>query len=105
MGCARSTSKGCLAYREYLVTSPAENCERPWEQPVVRVRSRVSLFAYLTRDGRIPWTPLPYAFAHAGCVAGSDELLPGPEQPARLLGAGDRPMEDRSTGAVADCPV
>lgn len=92
-----------LACREYLVTSPAEHCERLGELPVVRVRPSVSLFTHLTRDGRIPWMPLPHALGHTDRALGSDELLPGPEQLARLLSGVKRPREGRSDGAVADC--
>lgn len=77
-----------LACREYLVTSPAEHCERLGELPVVRVRPRVSLFTHLTRDGHIPWMLLSHALDRADRSPGPDEPLPGPEQLERLLNGG-----------------
>ncbi|MEA3511073.1 MAG: YkgJ family cysteine cluster protein [Actinomycetota bacterium] len=89
-----------LACREYLVTSPAEHCEWLGELPVVRVRPRVSLFTHLTRDSRIPWMLLPYALGHADRAHVPDELLPGPEQLARLLGCDEAHASQH--GTVAD---
>lgn len=110
MPCPFLEGKSCSIYdqrplscREYLVTSPPERCERFGEDAVERVPLPISLFSHLTRTERASGMPLVLAFHQSGRWSGPDQVFPGPEYLARLLGDGRHPKADGPTGGVADC--
>lgn len=75
-----------LACREYLVTSPAENCARPTAETVRMVKLPVKVSNALARieqarssDGSMPWVPLVLAPEWAEAHPDEPPPRPGPE--------------------------
>jgi Fe-S-cluster containining protein len=74
-----------LACREYLVTTPAENCANPGEENIERVKLPVRLSTILRRfdnpsaDATTPWVPLVLALELAATRPDLSSRRPGPE--------------------------
>jgi Fe-S-cluster containining protein len=75
-----------LACREYLVTSPAENCARPTAETVRMVKLPMKVSNALARidqarssDGSMPWVPLVLAPEWAEAHLDDSPPRPGPE--------------------------
>lgn len=82
-----------IACREYLVTSPAENCARPDEGGVARVRLPLAVFNAVARWQVQPlehmherWVPLILAPEWAEAHPDDPPPIPGPELLRDLLG-------------------
>ncbi|HXG17834.1 MAG TPA: YkgJ family cysteine cluster protein [Methylomirabilota bacterium] len=81
-----------IACREYLVTSPAENCTQPTPETIQRVKTPLQVWTALARlDAPSPLAPVSWApliLAPTWAAAHSDEPLPrsGPELLQELFG-------------------
>lgn len=78
--------------REYLVTSPAENCAQPTRDNIALVPLPTKLWTHLARFGPmapdekyVPWVPLVLAPAWAQGHAESTELRTGPQWVEALI--------------------
>ena len=81
-----------LSCREYLVTSPAENCQHPTQENIDRVRMPVRLSPALARFRRVEsaphlarWVPLVLALEWAADDTTPAESQPGPELFRKLI--------------------
>ncbi len=103
-----------VACREYLVTSPAENCARPTAETVERVEPPLKMWTALARlDQTVPsarfirWVPLILAPEWSEAHPQEPPPRPGPELLREwfdlMIGAG-RPPADPS-GAPADATL
>jgi Fe-S-cluster containining protein len=82
-----------VACREYLVTSPAENCAQPTSGGVRTIHFPFKMWWALARfdplpaDTRyVPWVPLSLALEWAENHPEEESLRPGPELLAQLFG-------------------
>ncbi len=81
-----------LSCREYLVTSPAENCQHPTQENIDRVHIPIRLSPALARFRRVEeaphlarWIPLVLALEWAAGDTAPPESWPGPELFQKLI--------------------